>query len=160
MRSSDLRTSNARATAAVAGHPIHAAIVPFPIVCFTLALLTDLAYWNSGGVIMWQSFSAWLLFVGLVAGGLAAIAGAVDLLSRRAVRHHRPAWPHAIGNVIVLILAFFNSLVHAGDGWTGVVPWGLTLSAVTVAVMIVTVWLGRSLVYRDHVGIDYRSERP
>ncbi len=146
-------------TAAVAGHPIHAAIVPFPIVCFTLALLTDLAYWNSGGVIMWQNFSAWLLLAGLVTGGLAGIAGAVDLLARRAVRRQGPAWPHAIGNVIVLGVAFLNSLVHAGDGWTGVVPWGIALSALTVLLMLVTVWLGRSLVYRHHVGIDYRRER-
>ena len=29
---------------AVGGVPIHAMLVPFPIVCFTGALLTDLAY--------------------------------------------------------------------------------------------------------------------
>ncbi|HUD93311.1 MAG TPA: hypothetical protein VMR39_17195, partial [Sphingobium sp.] len=33
--------------------------------------------------------------------------------------------------VCVLILAFVNSLVHAGDGWTAVVPMGLTISAAT-----------------------------
>ncbi|MBS3650838.1 DUF2231 domain-containing protein [Pseudaminobacter sp. 19-2017] len=141
------------ATAAIAGHPIHATLVPFPIVCFTLALLTDIAYWQSFHL-MWHNFSAWLLFVGLVFGALAAIAGAVDFLFRREVRTQRPAWPHAIGNVIVLILALINSFVHAGDGWTAIVPYGLALSAATVVLMFVTVWLGRSMVFRHGVGVS------
>ena len=44
----------------------------------------------------------------------------------------------------MLALASLNSLVHAGDGWTAVVPYGLILSAVTVIVVIATAWLGRS----------------
>ncbi len=140
------------ATAHIAGHPIHAALVPFPIVCFTLALGTDIAYWQTGNLI-WVNFSAWLLFVGIVAGALAALFGAIDLLANRAVRARGPAWPHAIGNVLVLILALVNNFVHARDGWMAVVPLGLTLSALTVAVMLVTVWLGRSLVYRHRIGV-------
>ena len=53
--------------------PVHAALVPFPGVCFTLALLTDIAFWQSANI-MWQNFSAWLLFAGLVFGGLAVLA--------------------------------------------------------------------------------------
>lgn len=146
-----MASQNAGSTAAIAGHPIHATLVPFPIVCFTLALVTDIVYWQTSNI-MWQHFSAWLLFAGLVFGGLAAVAGAVDFLSSSAVRTLRPAWPHAIGNVIVLGLAFLNSLVHSRDGWTGVVPWGLVLSAATVAVMIITISLGRSMVFRHGVG--------
>ena len=139
-------------TAAIAGHPIHAALVPFPIACFTLALLTDIAYWQTANL-MWQTFSAWLLFAGLIFGTLAGLAGAIDLLFRKSVRARRPAWPHAIGNIFVLALAFVNSLVHSGDGWTGVVPWGLALSAATVCVLAVTVWLGRSMVFIHGVGV-------
>jgi uncharacterized membrane protein len=141
------------ATAAIAGHPIHAALVPFPIACFTLTLLTDVAYWRTSHL-MWQEFSSWLLLAGLVGGGLAAAAGAVDLLSRYGIRGMPIAWVHGIGNLLVLGLAFLNSLVHAGDGWTAVVPWGLVLSAATVAVMAVTVWLGRAMVYRHGVGVS------
>jgi uncharacterized membrane protein len=143
-----------RSTAAIGGHPIHAALVPFPIVCFTLALFTDIAYWRSSDLI-WKEFSEWLLLAGLIGGGLAAVAGAVDLLARRAVRRARPAWPHAIGNVVVLGLAILNSFVHARDGWTGVVPWGLALSAATVLLMMVTVWLGRSMVFSYGVGVRH-----
>lgn len=142
-----------RSTAAIAGHPIHAMLVPFPIVCFTLAFITDVIFWRTS-YIMWQNFSAWLLLAGLIFGVLAALAGAVDFLARSRVRAQRPAWPHAIGNVIVLGLAFLNSLVHAGDGWTGVVPYGLVLSAATMILVFVTAWLGRSMVFRHGVGVS------
>jgi uncharacterized membrane protein len=141
------------AAAAIARHPIHATLVPFPIVCFTLTLLTDIAYWQTSNL-MWQHFSEWLLLAGLVFGGLAALVGAVDFLFRREFRASRPAWPHAVGGVIVLVLAFINSFVHAADGWTGVVPYGLALSVATVLVMAVTNWFGRSMVFRHGAGVS------
>lgn len=144
-----------RSTAAVARHPIHPMLVPFPIVCFTLTLLTDIAYWRTSNL-MWLHFSEWLLFVGIIMGVLAGVAGAVDLLARPEIRAQGPAWPHAIGNVIVILLALANNLVHTSDGWTAVVPYGLILSALTVLLMLVTGWLGGSLVYRHAVGVhDY-----
>ena len=56
-----------------------------------------------------------------------------------------PGWPHAACGLAVLVLAAVNGLVHAGDGWTAVVPRGLLLSALTVLLMIATAWLGRGL---------------
>ena len=50
--------------------------------------------------------------------------------------------------------AFVNSFIHARDGWTGVMPYGLILSAVTVAVMMVSDWFGRAMVYRHGVGVS------
>jgi uncharacterized membrane protein len=127
-------------------------LVPFPIVCFTLALVTDIIYWRTS-YLMWAEFSAWLLLAGITFGAVAALFGIIDFFGNREIRARRPAWPHAIGNVVVLVLAFFNNLVHAADGWTSVVPWGLTLSALTVLVMLVTGWLGASLVHVHGVGV-------
>ena len=139
--------------AAIARHPIHATLVPFPIVCFTLTLLTDIAYWQTS-YLMWQYFSEWLLLAGLVFGVLAAIVGAIDFMLRPRIRAQRPAWPHAIGSLVALALAVLNSLVHAGDGWTGVVPYGLILSGATVLVMLVTDWFGRAMVFRYGAGVS------
>jgi uncharacterized membrane protein len=147
-----MTSQHIRSTAAVAGHPIHAMLVPFPIVCFTLALVTDIIYWRTS-YLMWAEFSAWLLLAGITFGALAALFGIIDFFGNREIRARRPAWPHAIGNVVVLVLAFVNNLVHAADGWTSVVPWGLTLSALTVLVMLVTGWLGASLVHVHGVGV-------
>lgn len=135
------------AVAVVRRRPIHPMLIPFPIACFVGVLLTDLTYWGTAEM-MWADFSAWLVSAGLILGILAAIAGIVDFATRPAVRAQRPAWPHAIGNVVVLALAVLNTLVHSRDAWTSVVPLGLILSAATVAVMLVTGWLGWTLAQR------------
>jgi uncharacterized membrane protein len=147
------RQSRLRSAASIAGHPIHPMLVPFPIAFFALALVMDVTYWQTSNL-TWKHFAEWLLLAGIVMGVLAGIAGAVDFIARREIRARAPAWPHAIGNVIVIMLAIINSFVHARDGWTGVVPWGLTLSALTVALMLITGWLGGSLVYRHGTGVD------
>ena len=142
---------NLRSTAQIAGHPIHPMLVPFPIACFVGALITDVAYWRSAQM-MWADFSAWLLAIGLVMGGLAAVAGLVDFLGNRLIRTQAPAWPHMLGNIVVLLLALLNSFVHTRDAWTSVVPLGMTLSSITVLVMLVTGWFGWAMVYRHGVG--------
>ncbi|EIM30604.1 DUF2231 domain-containing protein [Microvirga lotononidis] len=143
---------NPPSRASIAGHPIHPMLVPFPIVCFTGALVTDIVYWRTADI-MWSNFSAWLLAVGLLMGGLAALAGLIDFLSSRAIRAQAPAWPHMLGNVLVLGLSLLNAFVHSRDAWTSVVPTGLVLSAVVVLLMLVTGWLGWSMVYRHRVGV-------
>jgi len=102
---------------------------------------------------MWTNFSAWLLAVGLLMGGLAALMGLIDFLGSRAVRRQRPAWFHLVGNVIVLGLALVNSFVHSRDAWTSVVPTGIILSAATVLLLLFTGWMGWSMVYRHRVGV-------
>src|SRR3569832_1517222 len=144
--------ANPASTARIGPLPIHPMLLPFPIVCFTGALVTDLAYWKTAEM-MWTNISAWLLFVGIVFGVLAGIAGMIDFFTNRLVRRLAPGWIHGVGNLVVLLLALFNNFIHSHDAWTSVVPTGLVLSALTVIVMIITTWLGRSLVYRHHVGV-------
>ena len=139
-------------TARIARHPIHPMLIPFPIVCFVGTLLTDLSYWLTGNT-MWADFSAWLVTVGVIMGFLAAIAGLIDFIGNRQVRMQAPAWPHVIGNAVVLILATFNMLIHSRDAWTSVVPTGLVLSALVVLLLLFTGWMGGSLVYRHRVGV-------
>jgi uncharacterized membrane protein len=142
----------AAVTAQIARHPIHPMLVPVPIVCFIGALLTDIMYFATAEM-MWANFSAWFLVVGVIVGVLAAIAGLTDFLGNRLIRAQAPAWPHMIGNLIVLVLAFFNALIHTRDAWTSVVPIGLVLSILTVLILPITGWLGWSMVYRHGVGV-------
>jgi uncharacterized membrane protein len=138
-------------TAQVAQHPIHPMLVSVPIVCFIGALLTDITYAVTAEI-MWADFSAWQLVVGVIIGVLAAIAGLIDFVGGRRIRALGAAWLHLIGNLLVLVLAFFNALVHTRDAWTSVVPLGLTLSIITVVILPVTGWLGWTMVYRYGVG--------
>jgi len=141
-----------RSTASVAGHPIHPMLVPIPIACYLGALATDIAYANTAEM-QWSNFSAWLLLVGIVFTVLAAVAGLIDVLGEPRIRSLAAAWVHAGGNVIVLVLAIFNSFVHTHDAYTSVVPTGLTLSVITVLILLVTGWLGGELVFRHRVGM-------
>jgi len=143
---------NLGSTAQIARHPIHPMLVPFPIVCFVGTLITDIAYYATANMI-WADFSAWLVTVGVIMGVLAAIAGLIDFLGNRLIRAQRPAWPHVLGNILVLVLATFNVFVHGRDAWTSVVPTGLILSAIVVLILPVTGWLGWSMVYRHGVGV-------
>jgi len=127
-------------------------LVSVPIVCFVGTLLTDLMYYATAEM-MWANFSAWLVVVGVIVGVLAAIAGLIDFLGNRLIRAQPPAWPHLIGNLLVLVLALFNALIHTRDGWTSVVPTGLILSIIVVLILPITGWLGWSMVYRHGVGV-------
>lgn len=147
-----LREPTLRPVAQINKHPIHPMLVPIPIVCFIGALVTDIAYAVTAEM-MYADFSAWLLFVGIVFGVLAAIAGLIDFLGNRLIRRQAPAWPHLIGNFVVLVLAFFNNMIHTRDGWTSVMPAGLILSIVTVLILPVTGWLGSEMVYRYRAGV-------
>jgi uncharacterized membrane protein len=119
-------------------YPFSALFVPLPFVCFTLTFVTDILYWRTSNL-MWSNFSDWLLFFGLIFGALALIAGLIDFV-RPATRALRPSLASVITFLAVLVLALFNSLIHAGDGWTAIVPAGLITSAVTLLVMIASVY--------------------
>jgi uncharacterized membrane protein len=45
------------------------------------------------------------------------------------------------------VVEVFNSLVHARDGWTAVVPAGLTLSAIATVLSLVAGWYWQSARY-------------
>jgi uncharacterized membrane protein len=139
-------------TLRIAKHPLHPMLVPFPIACFVGTFLTDIVYWRTMDI-MWADFAAWFVTVGVVVGVLAAIAGLIDFLGNRLIREQRPAWPHALGNGVALVLSFFNALVHSRDAWTSVVPTGLVLSTLVLVILLFTGWMGWSLVYRQRVGV-------
>ena len=147
-----MSVANPRSTVRIFRQPIHPMLVPIPIACFIGALLTDLTYWRSAEM-MWADFSAWLVTVGVIFGYLAAVFGLIDFLGNRFIRAQPPAWPHALGNVLVLILATLNMFIHSRDAWTSVVPWGVALSAAVVLILMFTIWMGRSMVYRHRVGV-------
>lgn len=123
---------------------IHQVLTPFPVAYFAAALATDLAYWRTAEV-MWERFSIWLIAGGLVMSALVAIAALFDL----AFGKQRPAWFRALGYTAGVLVSLFNVFVHSRDGYTAVVPTGLMLSVVAVAILLLcTVTGGWTLSYR------------
>lgn len=122
---------SARITAADSTYRILSA---FPIAAFTLTVATDADYWRTANL-QWLHFSEWLLFAGIVFAGL---AGLVRLLGGIRFR-----WPYYVAGLFVLVLATLNNFIHTADGITAVMPYGLTVSVLTVLAMCLTAFFGR-----------------
>ena len=71
--------NNPRSTAQIAGHPLHPMLIPFPIVSFVGALVTDVMFLTTGEG-GWATASNWLLGIGLVTAALAAATAVLILL--------------------------------------------------------------------------------
>jgi uncharacterized membrane protein len=110
---------------------IHSTLVPFPVAYFAAALVTDLAYWRTDEV-MWERFSVWLIAGGLVLAAFVVVAAVIDLAFSR----QKPAWLRALGYAVAILISLLNVFVHSRDGYTAVVPTGLTLSAIVVAILL------------------------
>lgn len=116
-------------------------LVGFAASCFVGLLATDLAYWRTANT-MWADFSAWLVAVGVVAGWAAIVVALIEAFAWRPFIL-RPTWLWVIGNLVALIVATVDMMVHTRDAWTSVVPWGLVLSAIVVLVLLVTACIDR-----------------
>ncbi len=119
------------------GRPRYPLLVPVAYAFFGAALVTDLAYWRSAAT-DWETFSVWLITAGLVAVAVTAVAGLVDLAAGRRLHPLTPPWTHVLGDTLVALLSIVNVLVHSRDGYTAVVPTGLTLSALVMLILVVT----------------------
>src|SRR6202161_4535880 len=99
-----MQSVNPHSTVSIRGRPLHAMLVPIPIVCFVATLVTDIVYWQTAAM-LWADISAWLLVVGLIVSLFAATAGLIDFLGDRRIRELRAAWIHALGNIAALVLS-------------------------------------------------------
>jgi uncharacterized membrane protein len=135
-----------------AGHPLHPILVTLPVGAFVSSLIFDILTRTKSHGLPWLVDGAyWLIGVGLVGGLLAAVPGLVDF---RAIPRRTKARTVAARHLTLNLLVF--GLFLAAYAWRATdhlehdkTPWSqLALSAVAVAALLVSVWLGNTLVYR------------
>lgn len=144
-----------RAKAHIASHPIHPILVAFPIGLFITSFVFDLiavlGQHPSFAVASWYCIVA-----GLIVGAGAAVAGAIDLFGvvPPASSARRRGYKHAILNAIMMVLFL---VVAVRRGGPGAMPDGASLivSASGVVVLLISGWLGGTLVYRNQIGVDH-----
>ncbi|WP_047553006.1 DUF2231 domain-containing protein [Methylotenera sp. G11] len=133
-------------------HPLHPAIVHFPIACWMLATFADISSLWLGRQVWW--WSGVTLCIGTVAGVFAMLSGMVELL-KLADR------PQALGtaerHMQLMLLAwtlYAASLLARLDHFSLTAPGWLemSLSCLGLATLFAGAWLGAQLVYRHGVG--------
>ena len=99
---------------------------------------TDVMYWDTSNW-QWANSSAWLITAGLVLALVASIFLIVDFLSRRAGRLR---WLPFLLVTAAALLSLLNVFVHSRDGWTSVVPEGISLSAIVTILLLMAAATG------------------
>lgn len=147
----DVREQDVTSAVSVAGHPIHAMTVHFPIALVIGTLGIDVFYWFTGDpfflrVSLWSSGFAF--FMGLAA----ALAGTAELLLVRGIRSRVGSWTHAVAAMTLLAVAGMNwglRLVAPEE----VIPHGLALSVLASVFTGIAGWHGGKLVFDHGVGL-------
>jgi uncharacterized membrane protein len=139
-------------TAAIGGHPLHPALVPFPIGFLVGVVLSDFGFWRTADP-FWARASLWLVAAGVLTGLLAAVFGFIDFVTIRRVRSNPVAWLHFLGNLTAVALSAISWFLRARDAVGAVLPTGFALSLVVAAILLGTGWLGGELVFRHKVGV-------
>jgi uncharacterized membrane protein len=124
--------------AARAAASVYLLLFPVAVVCFVGAFVTDVAY-SQSQYLMWLHFSEWLIAAGLVFGGLAALALVIEFFASRAIRQGGIGWAHLALFFAALVIELINAFIHTIDGWTAVVPTGMTLSIIGAILALVSV---------------------
>ncbi|HET9730867.1 MAG TPA: DUF2231 domain-containing protein [Acidimicrobiia bacterium] len=140
------------------GHPFHPMLVTLPIGAFVSSIVFDL-FTLPGGRAYLVDGAYWLLGVGLIGALVAAVFGLLDLLAiPRRTHAFRVGITHLALNVIALAVfaASFawRSTDHLDIDKTRIGQ--LVLSAVALAVLGVSGWLGGELAY--HYGVRVADE--
>lgn len=133
----------------IASHPIHPALVHFPVALWPVSLLWDIVGLWRGDPLWWQ-LSFWCLALGLIAALPAIAAGFMDYTS---LPNDHPALGTANAHMLIMAsatIAFLVSLLVRGGPAATTLAIGF--SALGTALLVAGGWLGGTLVYRHGVG--------
>ncbi|WP_439533995.1 DUF2231 domain-containing protein [Polymorphobacter sp.] len=141
---------------AIAGHPIHAMFVAFPIALAFCAFGADSFYWLTGDA-FWARASLWACGMAFLFGVLAGISGTVELLLVPGIRRRAASWSHFIFAVMLLSVLGANWGFRLGGYEQAVLPWGILVSALAVGATALTGWHGGKLVFDYQIGTSSKG---
>lgn len=142
---------------ALAGHPIHAMLVAFPIAGVFAVGFCDMAYWWTGDT-FWSRAGVWGSGGAFVMGGFAALSGMAEVLLVPGVRRRAAAWSHAVVAMVLLSVIAINWAQRIPDPAAGVLPFGILLSGLSLLLVAITGWHGGKLVFEHQVGVNVPSD--
>jgi uncharacterized membrane protein len=136
---------------AVAGHPIHAMAVHFPIALVIGTLGVDIFYWWTADE-FWLRVGLWSAGFAFATGVAAGIVGTLELLLVPGIRMRVASWTHAIAAMTLLAIAGMNWGLRLVEP-EAVLPHGLALSVLASVFTGLAGWHGGKLVFDHGVGL-------
>lgn len=144
-----------KSRAAIAGHPIHPMLIPFPVALYVSTVVSLLIFGATGNS-FWYRVAMWANVGGIVMGVVAAVPGLVDLLSLpRHSAARATGLRHAGFNSLSLVLFTISAalLWRNYDRGSLATAAPLVLSVLGVLSTMAAGWLGWTLTQTYHVGI-------
>src|SRR5690348_13123196 len=132
--------------ATIAGHPIHPMLVTIPIGLWIFTLTSDIVFAVTGDA-SWATTAFYTLAGGLAGALLAAAPGLLDVLRLREAHEQRVGIIHMILNLAIVVVQAVNFALRATSPAPAETNATLALSALAVAALIVSGWLGGELVH-------------
>lgn len=132
--------------ATIAGHPIHPMLVTLPIGLWIFTLTSDIVFAVTGDP-GWATTAFYTLAGGLAGALLAAAPGLLDVLRLREAREQRIGILHMVLNLAIVVVQAVNFALRATAPVPAETNTTLALSALAVAALIVSGWLGGELVH-------------
>ncbi|SDH15000.1 DUF2231 domain-containing protein [Pelagibacterium luteolum] len=136
---------------AVAGHPIHAMMVHFPIALVFATLGADIFYWWTADP-FWVRAGLWSAGFAFVFGVAAGIAGTAELVLVKGIRGRIGSWTHALAAMTLIAIAGTNWGLRLAEP-DAVLPLGLSLSILAGIFTGLAGWHGGKLVFDHGVGM-------
>ena len=136
---------------AVAGHPLHAMSVHFPIALVVATLGCDVFYWWSGDP-FWLRAGLWSAGVAFFAGLGAGMVGTAELLLVSGIRVRAASWTHAVAAMMLIATVGTNWGLRLTDP-DAVLPHGLMLSVLASIFTGLAGWHGSKLVFDHGIGL-------
>lgn len=136
---------------AVAGHPLHAMSVHFPIALVVATLGADVFYWWTGDP-FWLRAGLWSAGFAFATGIAAGLVGTAELLLVPGIRGRVASWAHGVAAMMLISVAGLNwgLRLTAPDA---VLPHGLLLSLLAAGLTGLAGWHGGKLIFHHGIGL-------
>jgi uncharacterized membrane protein len=139
------------------GHPFHPILVTIPIGAWVSSLVFDIASRaNSDGSTALVDGAHWLIAIGVIGALVAALFGLMDLVRiPRGTKAFKAGLTHMSLNLVIVAMFIANFFWRDSDytGLAKVRVGQLVLSAVAIALLLASGWIGGMLSYKYGVRV-------
>jgi uncharacterized membrane protein len=139
---------------AIAGHPLHPALVALPIGLFVWTFICDIIYMATSLDTLWYEIAFWTGIAAIVTGLLAALPGFGDYFTLAQHTDARGiATAHMLLNLITVLLFLIAAILMANlaAATGGRLMAVFVLHLLGVGLLALSGWLGGEMVYRHHL---------